>query len=97
MSGGSYDYFCFKVSNFVEELQTNHDPRRIAFKKIAELFANAAKAVEWEDSGDTGKENTDKEINILFNFLGYDSQLVWKAAAYDEFKNVIKDFLEIEK
>jgi len=94
MSGGSYDYFCFKAMNFAEEIQTNNDPKRIAFKKLAELFADASKAIEWEDSGDTGKENTDKTINVLFNFLGYDSQLIWKAAAYDEFKVIVKKFME---
>lgn len=55
MSGGSMDYFCYKLDDVSFDLST---PERRAFKKHLELVSKALHDIEWVDSGDyaTGDE-----------------------------------------
>lgn len=59
MSGGSMDYLYSKVEGARFELNT---PLRRAFKSHLGRVAKALRAIEWEDSGDTGREETEKAI-----------------------------------
>jgi hypothetical protein len=61
MSGGSYSYFCFKVEEFVSELEVYNSPKRIAFKKLMKLVATACHDIEWVDSCDYGEGGEDKK------------------------------------
>lgn len=70
MSGGAYEYKCFQVRDFAELMQTRRNEKRIKFKILMELVAEACRAIEWEDSGDTGEEKTAKAIDDVFEFLG---------------------------
>lgn len=58
MSGGCYYYAHEKISRLAERIEqgANGDPRRLAFAKHLVLVARAAKAIEWEDSGDGDSE-----------------------------------------
>jgi len=54
MSGGSYDYACFKLSLFIDEFERNlhNDPLRIAFLEHLKKVQKAMHDIEWVDSGD---------------------------------------------
>lgn len=78
MSGGAYDYAYSKVREFGERLtdgetQEGYKPEissealalRQRFAAICLLVAEAMKAVEWEDSGDSGPEDTKTAIEAV--------------------------------
>jgi hypothetical protein len=74
MSGGSYDYFPFKLQDFAQEIRTRaHDQEeparslRLQFAAQIELFAVAAHDIEWVDSCDTARGS---EIESLRKALG---------------------------
>jgi hypothetical protein len=94
MSGGSYEYFYFKLNDFADEVRDSNDPRRIAFKKLMKLCADAAHDIEWVDSGDYGKDGADKSLDKVFAFLGNDTDIITKAQAYDELKNRLQEFFK---
>ena len=52
MSGGSWDYLCWKVEDAVIQLQKSKDPLRRAFGEHLQLCANALHDIEWVDSSD---------------------------------------------
>jgi hypothetical protein len=53
VSGGSYDYACFKAEEMADELLNQKDkPERVAFGKHLKIVSKAMKAIEWVDSGD---------------------------------------------
>lgn len=90
MSGGHYDYLCFKVKDFAEFLETKNNPKRQAFKELMHKVANACEAIEWEDSGDTGEEATIKAIDDVFSFLGADTNTITKAGSYNALIEMLK-------
>lgn len=97
MSGGSYDYVCFKIQNIELRNQTT-DPRRAAFQKLLELVAEAMRDIEWVDSGDSGKGDEHKAIDACFAFLGSDPLIITKAAAFDGLKErMLSYFADLEK
>ena len=55
MSGGSYEYLCFKITDMADRLVGDPDPIRSAFGQHLRLVADAAHDVEWVDSCDMGK------------------------------------------
>lgn len=89
MSGGSYNYAFLKIDDLANEIRTNNDPKRIAFVDLLKKVSDAAHAIEWEDSGDTGKEGTDKAINTVFKSLIGDPNLLYRVKAFNEFKKII--------
>ena len=54
MSGGSYGYAYFKVSEMADQLvhQEGNSEERVKFGKHLQKVAKAMKAIEWVDSGD---------------------------------------------
>lgn len=60
MSGGSYDYSCFRVNDMAQDTRIKFgSPLRRAFGKHLELVSEAMRMVEWVDSSDysPGDEN----------------------------------------
>ena len=60
MSGGSYDYSCFRVNDMAEDTRIKFgSPLRRAFGKHLALVSEAMRMVEWVDSSDNspGDEN----------------------------------------
>lgn len=69
MSGGSYDY----AYAHLEELASNirirtRDPKRLAFAELLELCAEAARDIEWVDSGDYGPGDEEAALDAVFAF-----------------------------
>lgn len=60
MSGGSYDYFCFKVENIAEQI--GGTPQRDAFAAHLKKVAKALHDIEWVDSCDYGKGDENAAI-----------------------------------
>lgn len=93
MSGGSYDYVCFKIQG-IELSGCLTNPRRAAFQKLLGLVGKAIHDIEWVDSCDYGKGDEDKAIDECFAFLKADPETIRKAHAYDELKHVLKEYLK---
>jgi len=76
MSGGAFDYDCFRVSSFAEELKNKLDENEIMFleetekllrdiQRMLEVAGAVAKEVEWLYSGDTGEETFTARIKDI--------------------------------
>ena len=52
MSGGSYDYLCYKMEDAADRLSQSKCPHRRAFAVLMYKCATAMHDVEWVDSGD---------------------------------------------
>ena len=66
MSGGSWDYLCFKVDEAADRLVNSKDPLRKAFGIHLDLVAKALHDIEWVDSGDTSPGDERKAIlNVI--------------------------------
>lgn len=64
MSGGRYDYIHYRIEEFNNEMELNTTERK-KFKKLLSKVISVIKAIEWEDSGDTSEEDTNKEFKKL--------------------------------
>lgn len=63
MSGGSYGYLCYKISDAARQLDCKSQPAyRRAFAKHLHLVAEAMHDVEWVDSSDYGNGDDKKAI-----------------------------------
>jgi len=70
MSGGSYDYACFKVNDMASELRNQDtDPKRKAFAELLRLVGEAMHDIEWVDSSDYGGGDEYKAIDKCFDYL----------------------------
>jgi hypothetical protein len=69
MSGGSYDYACYKVGDFADSLERNAqgNPLRIAFVAHVRLVAKAMHDIEWVDSGDYGTGDDEAAIRAVLH------------------------------
>lgn len=94
MSGGSYDYICFKISELKDTIsKQSTDPRRAAFARLMALVGEAMHDIEWVDSCDYGAGDEHKAIDEVFAFLKASPEIITKAHAYDKLKNQLKEFL----
>ena len=66
MSGGSWDYFCFRMDDVADRLCGEKEPLRRAFGEHMRKCAAAMKAIEWYDSGDWGPDDAAKAMNDVF-------------------------------
>lgn len=65
MSGGSYDYLCYKIDDAANILMAKHQPDyRRAFGKHLRLIAKAMHDVEWVDSCDMSNGDDKKSIML---------------------------------
>ena len=95
MSGGSYDYICFRIKDLESEIRhQDTDPRRASFAKLMGLVGDAMHDIEWVDSCDYGKGDEHVAIDKVFSFLGSDPAIIKKAHAYDGLANTLKEFLK---
>ena len=64
MSGGAYDYAYAKVEEMAVNLRHSTTPieYRAWFAEHLRLVSAAMRALEWEDSGDTGPEDSKKAV-----------------------------------
>ena len=98
MSGGSYDYICYRIEDFGYNINNaSKDPKRAAFAQLVLLIADAAHDIEWVDSGDYGEGDEHKAIDKCFSFLQDNSESLIKAAAYDNLTNMLKEYFNIKE
>lgn len=96
MSGGSYDYIFLKIEDFAQSIDHQDNiPRRAAFAELMKLCSNAARSIEWVDSGDYEDGAEFEDIDAVFTFLKADPEVLVKAAAYDKLKENLKEYLEL--
>jgi len=98
MSGGSYDYACFRVEEFAEALRkTDEDPGRVAFKELLILVAKAMREIEWVDSGDKSDGDEYESIQEVMAFLKSDPKTIIKARSYDKLAEKLKRYLDLSE
>jgi hypothetical protein len=69
MSGGAYNYGYAKIEQLADEMNPRmQTPERRAFLRLLERVAKAAKAIEWNDSGDGDPD----EARLIQEALGKD-------------------------
>jgi hypothetical protein len=69
MSGGSYDYLCYKMEDAGQRLIAKHQPAyRRAFGELMMKCAKAMHDVEWADSGDKGTGDDEETIMDCIHF-----------------------------
>lgn len=95
MSGGAYNYICYKLSE-IELEHTDTNPRRAAFAKLLKLVGEAMHDIEWVDSCDYGPGDENEAIDKVFKFLSTDEQTVIKARAYDQMIKRLKEITDYE-
>jgi hypothetical protein len=71
MSGGSYNYVCYKIEEFAREIRYQEGPGEIheyrkRFSDLVKDVAKVAKEIEWADSCDTSQEDCHKAIKEFF-------------------------------
>ena len=93
MSGGSYDYVCFKIDQ-IEIMDAKDNPRRMAFQQLLILVAKAMHDIEWVDSADYGPGDENEAIDKCLAFLGQDPTLITKAHAFDGLKDHLQEFFK---
>lgn len=70
MSGGSYDYLCYKIEDASKEIQSRNDNgHRAAFAQLLKLVAKAMHDIEWVDSCDYGKKDEIEAIIKCFKYF----------------------------
>jgi hypothetical protein len=85
MSGGSYDYVCFKIQETAGSIRNQEsNPRRAAFAHLLHLVGEAMHDIEWVDSGDYGTGDENRAIDACFEFC----KQAYKAAAYEQIATV---------
>lgn len=81
MSGGSYDYVCWKIESLEQDIQNQEkDPRRAAFAKLMGLVGKAMHDIEWVDSCDFAPGDEHASIDAVFAFLKADHEGVSMSA-----------------
>ena len=95
MSGGSYDYICFKLEELSESIRNQDiDPRRASFSKLLKLISVAMHDIEWVDSCDYSQGDDHKAIDAVFSFLGSDPETIKQARSFDELKIRLQEYLK---
>lgn len=61
MSGGAYDYAYYHVDRLGQEIEATTALRKL-FKQHLKKVAQAAREIEWADSGDTEPEKAERSI-----------------------------------
>jgi len=97
MSGGSYDYIGYKISE-IKLIRADSDPRIATFQKLLKLVGEAMHEIEWADSCDTspGNDNETRAIDKCLEFMQCKREIVIKAHAYDNLKERLDEFFSEE-
>lgn len=67
MSGGAYEYLCYKMEDAADRLKEEKSPLRRAFGEHLDLCAKAMHDIEWVDSGDSSEG---QEVDAVKEVLG---------------------------
>jgi len=69
MSGGSWDYLCYKMRDAADNLLYEKSPLRRAFGEHLKLCAEAMHDIEWVDSADKGQGDDIPAMKAVFEDL----------------------------
>lgn len=95
MSGGSWDYVCYKFGDVAERLLAEQNPARRALGKQVDLIAKALHDIEWVDSGDYGRDDDQEAIHAA---LGANSkELVLAELIGGAEQSINKFLLELQR
>lgn len=75
MSGGSWDYFCFKAEDVADRLCTEKSPLRRALGQHMRLIAHAMHEIEWVDSSDKSSPADTDAIKAVFEDLAESKEM----------------------
>lgn len=89
MSGGAYDYVCFKISEITIR-GTHENKKRMAFQKLLTLVGEAMHDIEWVDSGDKKEGSEDAAIDKCLSFLKANPEVISKAEYYDSLAEIFQ-------
>ena len=94
MSGGSWDYFSYKLEDVADRLVEEKSPLRRAFGEHLRLCAKGLHAIEWSDSGDTGERDWIKDVRAAMedNTAERESAAVKKGV--EELRDALNDILQ---
>lgn len=90
MSGGSWDYFCYKMEDVADRLCNEKQPERRALGRKMSSFAKAMHAIEWVDSSDSSPP---EDTEAIKKALGKDADAMILSEIVTEAK-AIKEQLE---
>ncbi len=87
MSGGSWDYVCYKIADVAERLESEKHPLRRALGKHMQLVSNAMHSIEWVDSCDYSEGD---EIDDIKKVLGDSAKSQEITILIEDAKNIIR-------
>jgi len=94
MSGGAYEYLCFKLEDVASRVKGNNDHPAIR-RRISEYLkclGNIMHEVEWEDSGDGGDWiKVRKELRAIEKLGKLDEVKLDKARKFDMIKEIVEE------
>ena len=93
MSGGEHNYLYFQVQTLADTLKDSVglDGRRMLFVDLLYDVATTAKAIEWEDSGDTEAGSGSLAIKKLFDSITASEEILVKAKRYDMITSIVEE------
>lgn len=103
MSGGSYDYLCFKIDEAANRLTSYSDHsdtyHRQKFAELLKLVGKAMHDIEWVDSCDCGPGDEVEAIEACFKFIcGPENFELFlkKSDVYKQIQALTQEFLKDE-
>lgn len=88
MSGGSWDYFYYKLEEVAEKLSWQDNPLRKAMGKKLKEAAAALHDIEWVDSSDYGEGD---DVKAIKKFLGKNPEGIIAQEQVKRIKKLLKD------
>lgn len=92
MSGGSWNYVCFKIESVVERLSLSDSALRRALGAKLKPFAKALHDIEWVDSGDYGPSG---DVEAIKAALGDDWKERTLAELVEEHKQLLDEWKDV--
>jgi hypothetical protein len=94
MSGGRYNYAYGRIEDFAYEFAPKaNTPKRKAFLRLLGKVAKAAKAIEWNDSGDGAPDEDD----LIKAALGEDHRSLCLTELIQEATIIIQQIEQLKK
>ncbi len=98
MSGGSWDYLCFKVKDAAQRLKYDKCATRRAFGHHLMLVSEALHDIEWVDSDDKGAGDEIEAINRCISKTQFLGELLKEAKTItDDLNKLIESYTPEEK
>ena len=98
MSGGAYNYMFLKIEDFADDIACGRNTlQRKAFVELLHKVADAAKAIEWHDSGDSGLEAEQKAITECLAYGSDNADRVQRAQMFDQIMDIVSTGIDSDR